>query len=267
MSSYTGSLTHTLYKTGIDFLFLWIGCRCIWWYIQIYPLINCRCRNLRISTGSEGDCLSISRSKSSVSLSRRSFAQWEPVTDWVSCSPNPSWWGFKSLPSSGLMVLTGDSAQLILTVLFSSASSKREVSKPWSSPYTNSNPGLILTYRRPWAAIFFTTAKLYLVPGPSSLMEILFCLLSQTRTRLIQSMETWVKVKNPIQPTRRPTVWPPFILLTFKMRRWCVGGASVVRRWCVGGASVTLFGSSLCKSMLNLPFLLWRLLRKTFTHD
>ena len=38
--------------------------------------------------------------------------------------------------------------------------------------------------------------------------------------------------------------------------RWCVGGASVVRRWCVGGASVTLFGSSLCKSMLNLPFLL-----------
>ena len=240
MSSYTGSLTHTLYKTGIDFLFLWIGCRCIWWYIQIYPLINCRCRNLRISTGSEGDCLSISRSKSSVSLSRRSFAQWEPVTDWVSCSPNPSWWGFKSLPSSGLMVLTGDSAQLILTVLFSSASSKREVSKPWSSPYTNSNPGLILTYRRPWPAIFFTTAKLYLVPGPSSIMEILFCLLSQTRTRLIQSMETWVKVKvkNPIQPTRRPTCWPPFILLTFKMRRWCVGGASVVRRWCVGGASV-----------------------------
>ena len=46
-----------------------------------------------------------------------------------------------------------------------------------------------------------------------------------------------------------------------------VQDASVVCRWCVGGAPVTLFGSSLCKSMLNLPFLLWRLLRKTFTHD
>ena len=38
------------------------------------------------------------------------------------------------------------------------------------------------------------------------------------------------------------------------VRRWCVGGALVVRRWCVGGASVALFGPYLCKSMLNLPF-------------
>ena len=46
----------------------------------------------------------------------------------------------------------------------------------WSSSYTNSYPRLILTYRRPWPAIFFTTAKLYSIPGPCSMGEIFFCL-------------------------------------------------------------------------------------------
>ena len=231
MSSYTGSLTHTLYKTGIDFLFLWIGCRCIWRYIQIYPLINCRCRNLRISTGSEGDCLSISRSKSSVSLSRRSFARWEPVTDWVSCSPNPSWWGFKSLPSSGLMVLTGDSAQLILTVLFSSASSKREVSKPWllsrSSPYTNSNPGLILTYRRPWPAIFFYHCKTILSTW-AQFHKGNFVLLTFTNSKSFDPINGNLGKGKESDPTDASTD----VLATVHSSN--VQDASVACRWCVG---------------------------------
>lgn len=46
----------------------------------------------------------------------------------------------------------------------------------WSSSYKNSYPCLILTYRRPWPSIFFTTAKLYSVHGPCSMGEIFFCL-------------------------------------------------------------------------------------------
>ena len=48
----------------------------------------------------------------------------------------------------------------------------------------------------------------------------------------------WVKVNNLIPLTHRPTVgrllvdcrptcWPLFNLITYKMRQWCVGGMSV----------------------------------------